>query len=231
MSTFVKRLIGEDGYVAKGTLGAIVTATLAGGEKVDKDTWVRIVTKASADSIFGELAVGQFYYAPVDRVGEYVGASDLDSWEVLTLEKMVDGISWSVEIAADEIETTVNADRFKQYRRGKLDASGNASFLYISGVTDLPGGLANRFFDIVTISATGVAEVEPADADSIYLVGYLNEGAAKAGENQTVATVMKVELFNFALPSAMGEPGNIDVPFRLVDGNDPVLYTITLPTV
>jgi hypothetical protein len=225
--SFNKRIIGEDGFLALGVLGDLVSKTEMGTEKVGKGTWVLIESKATA-SAFGALEVGQFYYAPVDVAGVWTSATIFDSWKVLDLERMVDGISWSVEIAADEIDVTVNKDVYKKYRRGKLDASGSASFLYISGVTDLPGGLANRFFDIVQISDTGVVTVSKADADSIYLVGYLNEGKAKAEENQTVATVMKVELFNFALPSGMGEPGNIDVPFRLVGDADPVLYTITL---
>jgi hypothetical protein len=223
-----KTLIGEDGYLAKGVLGTEVVGdgtTMA----IAKGTWVQITGKASSNSGFGGLAVGQFYYAPIAIVAAELPTGD--KWKVLTLTKFADGVSWSVEIAADEIDVTVNALRFKSYRRGKLDANGNASFLFTMGVTDEAGGLAEKFFDIVSIDATGAATVTKADSSSIYLVGYLHEGKEKVDENRTLATVMNVELFNFALPSNMGEAATLDIPFRLVGQNDPVIYKIELPVV
>ena len=222
-----KPLIGEDGYLAKGSLGAEVVGD-GSTKTIAKNTWVQVTGKAGTGSGFGDLVVGQFYYAPA-----LIPATELptgDKWKVLTLEKMIDGVSWSVEIAADEIDVTVNALRFKQYRRGKLDASGNASFLFIAGVTDVAGGLAEKFFDIVRIDATGIATVTKADSTAFYLVGYLMEGKEKVDDNRTIATVMQVELFNFALPSNMGEASNLDIPFRLVGQSDPVLYVVDLPT-
>ena len=97
---FVKALIGEDGWMARGSLGSTVLADTGGTVKIAKGAWVKVVTKASAGSIFGDLNAGQFYYAPIEMTPEYVGVGDLDSWQVLTLAKFLDGVSWSVEITA-----------------------------------------------------------------------------------------------------------------------------------
>jgi hypothetical protein len=214
-----KRLIGEDGYMAKGVLGTK-------GLTIPAKTWALITNKKTTGSAFGALSIGDFYYNPLATA---LTLTTTDEAQPLTLTKLIDGVGWNLDLSADEIDVTVNADTVKKYRRGKADATGNVSFLYIQGVSDIAGGLANKFFDICEISATGVATVSTRDAGSIYLVGYLNAGnASDVEDNVASATIMRVEFFSFSLPSKMGEPGNMDVPFRLAGEGNPILYRIAL---
>jgi len=211
-----KRLIGDDGRLARGSLAAIAEDTT-----FEEDSWYLITAKAAAASKFGDLVVGDFFYAPCD-----VDATADDEAKLLTLSSMVDLSGWSLELTGDEVEVTVLNDKFKKYRKGKLDANGSASFVFIKGETDTADNLANYYFDIVTISATGTIVVSSKLTDSLYIVGYLCEETA-AGD-VTLATVMQVEFFNFSLPMNSSEAVNMDVPFRLVGDTDPVLYRITI---
>lgn len=210
-----KRLIGEDGRLARGSLGTSGLTTLNGGY------WYQISDKDASSSIFGDLAVGDFYYPPIDIAG--VGD---DEAYLLTLSDMVDLSGWSLDLTADEVEVTVLSDRFKKYRKGKLDASGSASFVFIKGETDSANNLANYYFDIAEISEAGVVVLSPKKTDTLYLVGYLAE--EDVGE-VTLATVMEVEFFNFSLPMNSSEAVNMDIPFRLVGDTDPILYRISIP--
>jgi hypothetical protein len=218
MSDVGKRIIGEDGKLTKGSLGATVVATTGDAIPIAANKFVKIITKASTGSIFGNLPVGAFYISPIEMDGHYVGANDLDS-------SMYDLTGWSLEISSDEIETTVLLDNFKKYRKGKKDANGSASFVYIKGTTDASDGLLNQFFQIAEISATGVVTFNDINTDPVYIIGYV-DSPSTAGYIREV-TIMQVEFFNFALPMNMGEAMNIETPFRLVGDSDPIFYKIT----
>jgi len=210
-----KRLIGEDGRLARGALATSTVTTFAA------ESWYKIAAKATSSSVFGDLEVNDFYYAPVEVVGE-----SGDTAYLLTLSDMVDLSGWSLDLTADEVEVTVLADSFKKYRKGKLDANGSASFVFIKGVTDQPNNLANYYFDIVQIDATGAVTVSVKITDTLYIIGYLAEESA--GE-VTLATIMEVEFFNFSLPMNSSEAVKMSIPFRLIGDVNPVLYRITNP--
>jgi hypothetical protein len=211
-----KRLIGDDGRLARGSL-----AETAEDTTFAEGSWYKIATKAVAASVFGDLDVTDFYYAPID-----VSATSGDTAYLLTLADMVDLSGWSLELTGDEVEVTVLQDNFKKYRKGKLDANGSASFVFIKGETDQPDNLANYYFDIVEIDESGVVTVSQKKTDTLYLVGFLAE--EDAGE-VTLATVMEVEFFNFSLPMNSSEAVNMDIPFRLIGDTNPVLYRISNP--
>jgi len=210
-----KRLIGEDGRLARGALATSTVTTFAA------ESWYKIAAKATSSSVFGDLEVNDFYYAPVEVVGE-----SGDTAYLLTLSDMVDLSGWSLDLTADEVEVTVLADSFKKYRKGKLDANGSASFVFIKGVTDQANNLANYYFDIVEIDATGAVTVSVKITDTLYIIGYLAEESA--GE-VTLATIMEVEFFNFSLPMNSSEAVKMSIPFRLIGDVNPVLYRITNP--
>jgi hypothetical protein len=218
MSDVGKRIIGEDGSLVKGALGSTVVGD--GILTIAANTWVKIIAKANSGSTFGDLPVGAFYLSPVVETPP-IG----DNWQVLTPAVMADLTGWSLEISADEIETTVLRDNFKKYRKGKKDASGSASFVYIKGTTDASDGLLNQFFQIAEISATGAVTLNAIDTDPVYVIGYI-DNPTTAGYIRE-ATIMQVEFFNFSLPMNMGEAMNIETPFRLVGDSDPIFYKIT----
>jgi len=209
-----KRIIGDDGRLGYATLAeSPVTSFVAG--KIYK-----IITKAESGSIFGELAVGEFYPASTAIAG-----TAGDTATELEETNMLDLTSWGLTIQADEVPVTVLADVYKKYRKGKKDANGTASFQFIKGITDLPGGLANQFFKIVEVDGNGAVTVSPITTDSMYLIGYVCE-ETDVDETSTL-TVLQVEFFNFDLPMNTSEAVTMEVPFRLVGNVDPIMYRVT----
>lgn len=209
-----RRLIGDDGKLMRGTLaGSAEDTTFA------EDTWYKIKAKAESDSVFGDLAVDDFVRFPTD-----ITATSGDEAYALTTSQFLDLSGWSLDITGDEVEVTVLNDTYKKYRKGKQDAQGTCSFVFIKGISDDEDELANYFFDVVHISATGAVTVYSRSTDTIYLVGYLDD-TTTSGEAM-LATIMEVELFNFSLPMNMSEAVTMDVPFRLQGDSDPILYRI-----
>jgi hypothetical protein len=212
----IKRLIGDDGKLVRASIGATPTAnSLPIG-------WSKIATKAVSNSHFGGLAVGDYYYNPTASGVLTAG----DAAYIVTTTVMADLTGWSLELTADEVEVTVVADTYKKYRKGKLDAKGSASFLFIKGETDAAGGLASYFFKVATIAATGVVStVTTRSDDSLLLIGYMD--AEEASAQYFLATAFDVEFFNFNVPMSSSEAVKMEVPFRLVGATDPILYKVT----
>ena len=213
-----KRLIGDDGRLAKGSLAASATTDV-----FENDSWYQITAKAAAGSVFGDLVVGDFYYAPIE-----IAATLGDEAKRLTLTTILDLSGWSLSITGDEVEVTVLADKYKKYRRGKLDANGTARFVFIKGITDIEDGMANYFFDVVEIDDTGTVTVRSDKlTDPLYVVGYMFEGDAEA--EVTLATVLSVEFFSFPMNFNISEAVTMEIPFRLTGDDDPILYRIEVP--
>jgi len=211
----IKRLIGDDGKLVRAAVAAVATSgTLAEG-------WYKIASKAVAASQFGDLVIGDFYPSP--------GAIALtagDSAYALTLTDMADLKGWGLELTADEVEVTVIKDIYKKYRKGKLDAKGSASFVFIKGETDAADGLASYFYKIATVTASGVVSsvVERSD-ESLLLIGYVDN--EETSGQYFIATAFEVEFFNFNFPMNSSEAVEMEVPFRLVGDTDPILYKVT----
>jgi len=210
-----KRLIGDDGTLSRGSLAAVAETTTLTALK-----WYKITAKAVAASKFGDLEVGDFYYAPAE-----ITLTSGDEAKLLTLTTMVDLSGWSLELSGEEVDVTVLADKFKKYRKGKLDATGNATFIFIKGETDQADNLANYFFDHVAITSSGTVTKTAKKENTLYIVGYLDDTSI-SGES-ALATVMEVEFYNFPLNMNMSEAVQIETPFRLAGDTDPILYRIT----
>lgn len=211
-----KRLIGDDGKLVRCAIGAATSGSLTAG-------WWKIKAKAAVASDFGDLAAGDFYYAPAVVTLTYG-----DEAYAVTMTDMTDLSGWSLELSADEVETTVLIDTYKKYRKGKLDANGTATFTFIRGVTDdITDGLAKYFFKTATIAADGtVSNVTARSDDSLVLIGYIDNETA-AGDS-FLATAFEVEFFNFSFPMNSSEAVSFEVPYRLVGDTDPILYKVTL---
>ena len=211
-----KRLIGDDGQLVRATIATVLTSgTFATG-------WWKIGTKAVAASRFGNLLAGDLYYAPAS-----VSGTAGDAAYAMTTASLVDLSGWSLELTGDEVEVTVLADTYKKYRKGKLDANGSASFVFIKGETDTAGNLANYFFKEAVITASGTVTVTARNNNSLFLIGYL-DNELDSHEYKSV-TAFEVEFFNFSLPMNSSEAVKMEVPFRLVGAVDPILYRIENP--
>lgn len=211
----IKRLIGDDGKLMRASVAATATSgTLAAG-------WYKIATNTG--SSFGDLEANDYYYAPAS-----VTLTGSDSAYLVTTVDMFDLSGWSLELSGDEIEVTVLNDTYKKYRKGKLDANGTASFVFIRGETDADAGLAHYFFKEATISASGtVSNVLARSTDSLLLVGYIDNETTTG--DYKLATAFDVEFFNFSLPMNSSEAVNMEVPFRLSGSTDPILLKIYNP--
>jgi hypothetical protein len=211
----IKRLIGDDGKLMRASTAATVTSgTLPAG-------WYKVAVNAG--SSFGDLVADDYFYAPSTKT--LVAG---DTAYAVTTTDMADLSGWSLELSGDEIEVTVLADTYKKYRKGKLDANGTASFVFIRGETDADAGLAHYFFKEATISASGVvSNVLDRSSDSMLLVGYIDNEDTSA--DYKLATVFEVEFYNFSLPMNSSEAVNMEVPFRLSGATDPILLKIYNP--
>jgi hypothetical protein len=214
------RLIGNDGYIAQCAFGPEVVGDTTTPITIVKDKWVLITAKATSASKFGDLEIGDFYITSTDLTTNTTG----DKWKVVTESKLQDLKGWSLEKTSAEIDVTVLEDDARVYRKGKDDASGSADFIYIQGVTDAVGGLANYFYDIVDISSAGVPTVGAKKVDDLYLIGYLNQG--NYGDGTKIATIFKANFYSF--PLNMGEDTAIEmsINFRLASGLKAKLYKI-----
>lgn len=212
-----KRLIGDDGKLMRCSVAGAATSgiSLTAG-------WWKIATKDPVLSNFGDLEIGDFYYAPTT----FAMAAGDTAYKITTTD-MLDLSGWSLELTGDEVEVTVLADTYKKYRKGKLDANGTATFTFIRGETDdVANGLSKYFFKTVDIDAAGtVGTVTERSDDSLFLVGYIDYETTVA--DAFLATAFEVEFFNFSLPMNSSEPVQMEVPFRLVGATDPILYKIT----
>ena len=97
------------------------------------------------------------------------------------------------------------------------------SFVWIKGISDVAGGLANQFLRIANIGANGaVASVTEKSTTPIYLMGYL-DNTTIAGEVAEF-TVLQVEFFDTSLNVKDNEANNQDVKFRLTGSANPIIY-------
>lgn len=222
-----KRLIGEDGALFRGTLGATVTGD-GSTQSIAAETLVQVTSSLTANigSAFEGLPAGYFYYSPIATL-----AADLivgTTWKVMTVGNMLDVAGWMLEASADIVETTVLNDNFKKKRTAKLDATGSVDLVFIKGITDVAGsGILDSFYDVVAIAADGTATLSPKTSESIWLMGWLDNKDSETGEN-LLFTVMEVEFENFPLNVKMGEPDGFTANFHLVGATDPVIYKVAI---
>lgn len=219
-----RRLIGEDGSLFRGTLGTEVVGN--GTLTITAKTLVYITSDlaANAGSAFEGLDTGYFYYSPILTAGADLPAGA--KWKVMSQANSLDLAGWSLEANGDVIETTVLADKFKKKRRGKLDATGNATISFIKGITDIAAtGFMNSFYDIVTISNTGVATLSPVSSEPFWVVGWLDDKDSVSG-NHKLFTVFQAEFDNWPINVKMGEAQGFDTTFHLAGATDPVLYRV-----
>jgi hypothetical protein len=218
-----KRLIGNDGSLGTLALGSEVVGN--GTLTIAAKTLVQITLKKSTGSAFGGtgttgLVVGDFYYNPsASAITPPAG----DNWKVATFTNMLDINGWNLKLTAAEVDVTTLADGARKYRKGKSDAEGSVSFVWIKGISDAAGGLANQFLAIANIAADGtVTSVAAKSTTPIYLWGFL-DNTTVVGEVAEF-TVLQVEFFDAALNVKDNEANNQDVKFRLSGSGNPIIY-------
>lgn len=272
MGSDIKRLIGDDGSLVKGTLGntqlpssgttipagiykiaakgvqsaVLESTTFASGTTyicVSKAASASVIpvgvgelftptvalTAASGDTaystttILGGLEVGQYYIAP-----QTVTVGTADKFYAVTTSKLADVKGASLNVSAEEVDVTVAGDRFKKYRRGKFDADGSCSFIFMKGTTDESDGIAHQFYDIHKIDFSGQVESTLRSDDPLLLILYLDDESNTSAAEQTykLCTIFEATFFNFDYKGESSTAVATDSKFRLYGSADPVLYKV-----
>ena len=158
------RLTGLYGDMTKGSLGSeVTTGTLVDG------------------TLYLTTAVGETSALPTGTEVGYVfradGTEDItssgDKVVPITLSKACDVQTWSIEASSAEINVTTACDTNNTYLPGRTDISGSAEGVYTIGATDVDGGFANSFFDIVRQEGDGgEVTIDKIDSDPIIGIFY-----------------------------------------------------------
>ena len=211
-------------------VSAATTINLAAGITVP-DT-IPAGTVVYQASKFAAVSVGEFFYNPSAST---LALNAGDTYYPCTLVPIMDLAGWSLDLQADETETTVLADTIKKYRQGRSDASGTLDMVFMKGETDMPNtatqfGPANSFFASVDIANTGVASViTPRNTSATYVLGYLDQDAStntSAGYAGPLVTLFQVQLMSFALSFKKSDVVMVSPKFRLSGATNPALYRI-----
>ncbi|HOX30916.1 MAG TPA: hypothetical protein PLB91_01225 [Spirochaetales bacterium] len=220
-----KTLIGDDATIEEVTLGTEklgdATKTLdelaggAVGSGKGKGGWI-ITAKAAAASIFGDLAVGDYFPADGDEV-LVVG----DKAKQVTATELLDASGWSANFNAQEVETTLLRHKVKKYRKGKADADGTLEGVFTLGVTGEASGLVNQFLKVVQKNAAGAITVSAVNSHPIYIRGVIRNTNVSG---ETYAYIFaQIELFGVSLGAKSGSNQAYSSKFRFT-GADPVYY-------
>ncbi len=210
-------------YTAKITTGGAGTNATCAGAGLPTIAATAALNFYYDVSAFGTLSVDDFYYNSGTGSITLAGA---DSCYAVTFTTMADLTSWSFDLSVDEVDTTVLADTVKKYRKGKADASGQLEFMFIKGVSDLPGGVSNYFMDSRTINAAGSVQVATKITQPLYVLGYLDEDTSVAGGGYTMAILMQIEMFSYSLPMQDSTAVKASPKFRLAGNINPAIYRI-----
>ena len=192
------RLIGNDGAVYLGTVGAekIGDATktldeLVGGTAASGDGkgFYQVTAIASASSFFDwtKPEVGDYFY----NNGTGVLATGDKAIPVALLNSQTEETSiksFEISLSKDKIDVTTLIDKQKTYRMGKTDASGT-----MTGVTTIGNDtMKKRFMDVLSVSSTGAFTMSRIDNTPLYFVGFLN--AEEVAGDTLVAIVGRIDI-------------------------------------
>lgn len=214
MSESVKdRLIGKDASLERVTFGTeMTTGSLVSGK------FYKITGKASTASIFGDLEVGEIFYAGSASLALGTG----DKCLPLTETPFLDSTGWEMNITAKEIDVTLASDEFDKFRKGKKSVDGSVSGLITQGQTLAPGGLLNRFIKLVQFKS-GTVVINQIDESPIFIKGLIQKDMA-AG-NVYAYIFAQIELYNIKLGGKGDAAQDYDSKLKLA-GADPVFYTV-----
>ena len=229
----IKRLIGTDGSLVKLFTDTTVVVNALG--TVLPRTWYQLSVKGvTPDAKLANLAVGDYYFNPNNTPLTLTAATTTVLNQVKIIPLM-DVSGWSLDLTADETETTVLADLFKKYRQGRSDASGNLELVFMKGETDNSRvdaatggafGAGNAFLNEITVDATGQSTVYATKrTDPVQLLAYLDQDNSSGGI--TLAMILTIQLMSFSISFKKSDVVMVSPKFRLTGASNPVLYRAT----
>lgn len=142
-----ERLVGKDGYLYIGALGALES----GAASTAVVGWYKIASVASSSSGFGETAeVGDVIYA-----SPAISMVSGDSAYPITLTKLAFVTNVPKSASKEKFENTVQTDDVKAYvESSKSEMSGTVEGYFIESDTTVDA-ILNRFFRVVTDNGSG----------------------------------------------------------------------------
>ncbi len=211
-----EKLIGKYGQYASAEVGADVsTGTLTA------NVLYIAVTLGGSSTLPAGVEKG---YAFVSDGTEDISSSG-DVVKPLTLTNQCDISSWSMEFSKDEVEVTTLCSDYKEYLDGRTDTTGSAEGIYTIGLTDVNGGLANKFYDIVRqAGAGGAVVIDKIDYSPIVAILYLQKDQTAGETEQFFIVPASVTSFSNGVTvadaqtfsSSFRQAPNDDIKFQLV---------------
>ena len=210
-----EKLIGFYGKLAIASISDITTGTLV----ADKKYVVKVIGGSSA--LPAGVEVGRSFISD----GTEDITSSGDEVILLTESDSCDISSWSLDFSKAEIDVTTLCNDQNEYLGGRTDVTGSIEGIYKIGTTDLDGGFANNFFDIVRQAGTGGAvSIDSLDDSQIVLVLYKQKDTTAGEVEQAYVTPVTITSFSDsvtgadaqAFTSAFRIAPNDDIDFHLL---------------
>lgn len=214
-STSARRLVGADGKLVKVELGD----ELDHMDTIDTDGWYKITAIAESDSdLPPELSVGDLVYL---ENGDSLSEGD----KVRPLEEtdLCDVDSFSLEVNQNEIDVTTLCDGTRRYRGGKIDMSGSLEGVFTLGITDVKGGITNKFFRIIKRAENADVTVHEVDGSPIWLKGVVQKESEESGREAFYW--MQVQLLGYNAGAQSEDKQSFTSNFRIsAESEEPTLY-------
>jgi hypothetical protein len=218
-------LIGDDATIEEVSFGteqigdALKTLDeLAGGAAASgkgSGGWI-ITAKKAVGSIFGALAVGDYFPA----TGTEIPTVGDKAKQVIAIP-LLDSSGWSVSFSAKEVDVTLLRHKVMKYRKGKSDADGSLEGVFTLGVTGEAGGLLNQFLKVVHKDKLGAITISEANSHPLFIRGVIRDTNV-SGETYAFLFA-QIELFGVGLGGKSGSNQSYTSKFRFT-GDDPVYY-------
>lgn len=205
-----RRLIGSDGGLYIGSLGAVVST----GD-LEKDKIYLVVTVGAASALPTGCTPGFFY------IGQGETLATGDSVKPWNGSQMCDITTWGLEFSKDMIDVSTFCSTVREKRAGKTDCTGTIEGVFTSEVTSIDGGFLNQFLDIVRQNPDGTTEysVSLAQGEIMLVMMYADIKANDPGEIMAFYAA-PIELTGFSASAGGEDAQAFSSPFGIAPNDD-----------
>ena len=188
-----EKLVGFYGKLAIAATSDIATGTLVA------DTKYIVKTIGGSSTLPTGVAVGRSFIAD----GTEDITSSGDEVILLTESDSCDISTWGLDFSKAEIDVTTLCNQQNEYLGGRTDVTGTIEGIYKIGTTDVNGGFANNFFDIVRQAGTGgTVTVDTIDDSQIVLILYKQKDTSIGETEQAYVTPVTITSFSDSVSGA-----------------------------
>lgn len=228
MANLTDKLIGDDGLVFTGDLGAELNgdgaaalSSLDGNFSTTYPNFYEITAVAGSSAFSAGLAVGDTIYddgtivlAVGDDVKPYPKTPDCT----------ISG--WTTAPTKDEIEVTTFCDTNKTYRTGKADLAGTLT----GRVSANSLTLSNKFFDTITeVLSADNATVSRVNNTGVYVILFASNiaGATPVSNEALLVVAGKTALSSFNFDVSLGSAQEFTANYKPFSGSKLQIIKVT----